>query len=130
MFERKNGKLLMHFLPHMQKPDGQGNVCFYAPQYRLVFAPPFHHPVYFINFGFLSAQPEPKPVSTVRSENLAAHKADILTLYQKADAVIGAAASAQQEALMRDYEAQLRSLAGTLGIEEIYGGTYDSYRHL
>lgn len=129
-FEQKNGQLFIKFLPHLEKPDAQGNIAYFAPQYCMVFAAPFHHPVYFANLGYLHEQTSLTPIHTVRVEDLIEQKENILLLYKEAEEIIGTNEQETRKALIAAYADRFQSLAKSLGLEGVYGGNYDSYRNI
>lgn len=121
--EKRHGKLCVSFLPHREACEN-GNILFFAPQYKITWVYPFERVVFFENSLYYDAPDLAQPLGTMPLErygergkfllkDLYAQCTDVLQLYERDKTV--------SEVTLRRYQKVYFETVQALGLTGLYG---------
>lgn len=130
-FLSRENELFIKFYPHLERYSNE-TLSYYLPQYELELVYPFRHVVLFRNLSYTINErciTKKDPVCKIHTRDLAANADYVRVLFSLADDVIYCREenSDNLQYLVLNYDRQYILTAESMGLQAIYGGTYDSH---
>lgn len=122
--ERKNNRLCISFMPHVESLDGE-NILFFAPQYHITWVYPFEHVVYFENLSYSRSLDTSDPVHTESLTKYANHGRYILNgLFEECTRVLSfyEKNGMVSDVTIQKYQKSYFDAVQALGLTSVYGG--------
>lgn len=122
--EKKNNRLCISFMPHVESLDGE-DILFFAPQYHITWVYPFEHVVYFEDLSYSRNMDAGNPVYTESLSKYAKRGKYVLNgLFDECTRVL----SIQEkngmvsDVTVQKYQKTYFDAVQALGLTSVYGG--------
>lgn len=122
-FEKRNEKLCVSFLPH-REDCRDGNMMFFAPQYKITWLYPFDRIIFFENSRYYGEDKAMEAVQTIPVERYAERGRFLLkALYEQCDNVLALYErdKAISDVTLRKYRKVYFETVQALGLTGVYG---------
>lgn len=121
--EKRNGKLCIRFLPH-REDYRDGEISFFAPQYKITWVYPFHRLISFENCLYYGEPDLSGPVCTLSAERFAGRgRYILLDLYAQCSRVLTLQERDGEvsEVTLNRYRKAFYEAVRELGLTKVYG---------
>lgn len=130
-FTVRNNELFVTFYPHLEIYSNQA-VSYYPPQYEIELLYPFRHIVLFRNIPYTTDKgiaSRSEPVRRIPVSDMTKNINSIRELFSRADDILRCREkdNADLQSLVLDYNKHYFITAESMGLQAIYGGTYDPH---